>query len=149
MIVLNHIVWHSYLWNWRNQNDEPSKCKNLLNYDENWHSVVIEVADYESSLKFRNLKWRIQYGRSVCKSFLSSGENWYSRGFSGSLIMNLQWNFLIQNIGSNMAGRYVKICGIRMKIGTRGFFRSLITNLYLKFWNSKLRMKILKIAARE
>ena len=42
----------------------------------------------------------------------------------------------IQNRGFTMAGQYVKVCFTRVKIGTAGFSRSLITNLYLKYWNS-------------
>ena len=40
-----------------------------------------------------------------------------------------------------MADQYIKIYLITMKIITRGFSKSLITNLYLKFWNSRWRIQ--------
>ena len=50
-----------------------------------------------------------------------------SRGFSGSLIMNLNTRFRISIDGSNMADRNAKSYLFWMKLDTRGSLRSLIT----------------------
>ena len=49
-------ILHSEFWNskWWIQNGGPPKCKNLLDWDKNWYSRVIEDADYESTQNLNN-----------------------------------------------------------------------------------------------
>ena len=90
--------------------------------------------------KFRNSRWRIQYGGPKCKNSLDWDENCNS-GVFGVSDYELTLNLEIQDGGYNMADENVKIHLIGMKIITRGFSRFLMTNLQLKFGNSIWRIQ--------